>query len=196
MCHHSRTDPFTNNARTTVGIGEVVDFGGMPDGTTWTVSGAGSISPTNGNGTKFTASLSPGSATVTAQIDNVTTQTTFSVVAPGSAQYAFFEDEPLGSQDPNGTYMGAKTIFAIVIEPTTVSFKNAPLKEILPPLSVTWPCGQTTPLIINGTTNAISIPCDNVAEVIVLAVINRRGSFITVQVTWISLTHILTSMPI
>ncbi len=132
----------TNNARTTVGIGEVVDFGGMPDGTTWTVSGAGSISPTNGNGTKFTASLNPGSATVTAQIDNVTTQTTFSVVAPDSISIQSSVDNPPNkNQNPNGTQMGAETDYVDIIGPTNVSFNNVLFRENPNPASVniTWP---------------------------------------------------------
>ncbi|HEY5233557.1 MAG TPA: hypothetical protein VIK35_08500 [Verrucomicrobiae bacterium] len=67
----------TNNSRTTIGICESVDFAGMPGGTTWSVSGEGFISSTNGSSTVFTAKMSPGSATVTATIGNATLPTTF-----------------------------------------------------------------------------------------------------------------------
>jgi hypothetical protein len=55
--------------------------------------------------------------------------------------------------------MGARTYYQIEISPNTVSFGNANFREKLPPLSVTWPDGVTTPIRLQGTTNSISFPC-------------------------------------
>lgn len=138
----------TNLDRTTLGIGEVVYFSGMPDNTTWSVSGNGTISSTNGSGTTFTAKLSPGSATVTAQVGGVTIPTTFSNIAPSSITVVGHADHPFGSSVGIGDAksMGARTYYDIIVGPTSVSFANAELRENPEPSSknVTWPSGYQT----------------------------------------------------
>ena len=150
----------TKNDRTTIGIGEVVDFGGMPSGTTWSVSGKGRINSTNGSGTVFTASMSPGSATVTAAIGNATIQTTLTVIAPKSLTVIGNYDWPQETEDPNGTRMGAGTFYTNEIEPTTVSFYNASFREEqTPDMTLTWPNGHVSTINFSESTNAWGVPC-------------------------------------
>jgi hypothetical protein len=131
-----------DNTRTTIGIGELVDFGGMPAGTTWSVSGQGTISSTNGSGTVFTAYMSPGSATVTATIYNVTITTTLNVVAPSGVQVADHYENPQGWASGTAE-IGADTKYLLNILPTTVSFIKASMREDIPAHSLTWPDGIT-----------------------------------------------------
>ena len=152
----------TNNARTTIGIGEVVDFDGMPGGTTWSVSGKGRINSTNGAGTVFTASMSPGIATITATIGNATIQTTLTVIAPSSITIIGQYDWPQETEDPNGTRMGAGTFYTNQIEPTTVSFYNTYFRESpTPDTHITWPNGTNSTLVFNQSTNAWGVSCGN-----------------------------------
>jgi hypothetical protein len=131
-----------DNTRTTIGIGELVDFGGMPAGTIWSVSGQGSISSTTGSGTVLTAFMSPGSVTVTATIYNVSIQTTFSVVAPSGVQVADHYDNPQGWVSGTAE-IGADTKYLLNILPTSVSFIKASMRENIPAHSLTWPDGVT-----------------------------------------------------
>jgi hypothetical protein len=112
----------TNNDRTTIGIGEAVDFSGMPSQTMWSVSGNGRISSTNGNGTIFTANMSPGSATVTAHVGNVEIPTTFSIVAPRGFKTTISSSPGLGTLGTN--QIGQRTIYNVDVTPKTVSFNN------------------------------------------------------------------------
>ncbi|MGH7952939.1 MAG: hypothetical protein ACREFE_13630, partial [Limisphaerales bacterium] len=153
----------TNNARTTIGIGEVVDFSGMPANTTWSVSGNGTISSTNGSGTTFTASLTPGSATVTAKIDDVTIPTTFGNIAPSSLIVLSITDSPPGTENTNGTTMGAETIYTDVIGSTNVSFYKVDFRENPDPatMSVTWPNGTNTTIRSDRATSPWGVSCGN-----------------------------------
>jgi hypothetical protein len=150
----------TNNNRTTIGIGEVVDFSGMPNNTTWSISGAGTISSTNGGGTTFTASMSQGSATVTATIGSATIPTTLSIVAPNLITVVSNLDWPPGTENTNGTQMGAETIYTDAIGQTSVSFYNAYFRENPgAPISVTWPNGTNTIINFIGATNPWGVTC-------------------------------------
>jgi hypothetical protein len=96
----------TNDARTTIGIGEAVEFGGMPTNTVWTLVGKNSsISPTNGFGTRFIASMSPGSASVIATVGSQSQATTFTIIPPSTITVCS-QDDLLGKPNPGGTQMG------------------------------------------------------------------------------------------
>ena len=153
----------TNNARTTIGIGEVVDFSGMPANTTWTVSGAGSLSSTVGDHTTFTASHSPGGAMVTAKVgmEHFSLSVSLSVIPPSGLDASDYVD--LGpSEWPSGTdEIGADTKYRIQLLPTSVSFGNATIREEIQPTYRTWPDGEES--MTKGETNSIAgIGCDSV----------------------------------
>jgi hypothetical protein len=162
----------TDNTRTHLGIGEMVDFSDMPGKTTWTVSGKGRISSTSGSSTTFTASLSPGDATVTAHVGDVTLYTIFSIIAPNSIIVNSYSDDPdhWGTQDADGTWMGAKTDYHVYLGPKFVSFNGVTIKENAPSsVSVTWPNGTntSTPLksqIVGVQVNCSSFLTDQIAQ--------------------------------
>ena len=133
-----------DNSRTTIGVGEKVDFSGMPDNTTWSVSGNGTISSTTGSGTTFTASLSPGRATVTAQVGTATQPVTFNIIAPsGIGNVSDYQDVGLGTEGAN--HIGAFTKFSLDLLPTTVNFGNVSIREDTPTSPVRhWPNGDLT----------------------------------------------------
>jgi hypothetical protein len=145
--------------RTTIGIGEVVSLYGMPAGTTWSVSGGGTVSPTNGSSTTFTAGLSPTTATVHAQIDGAELTQDFSVIAPSSITVIGYTNLPPGTEDPNGTMMGAQTIYSDIIGPTNVSFENVSFRENVPAPSMTWPNGSNTTDNVKFTVIPIHVTC-------------------------------------
>jgi hypothetical protein len=134
----------TNNSRTTIGIGELVDFSGMPDNTVWTVSGAGTLGGASGPRTILTASLSPGKATVTATVNSISISITFSVIAPsGIGNVSDYVDSPFNV--PGVSEIGARTYFQFSIMPTNVSFANITVQEVIPQTPIhTWPSGHTS----------------------------------------------------
>jgi hypothetical protein len=139
-----------DNARTTIGIGELVDVYldpplqmTFPENPWWTVSGQGTISPIDGSDTTLTAKLSPGSATVTLHVRDVSMPTTFSVIAPDGI--AAIDKNDLGLNLPRGRdHIGASTLFRTQPLPTTVSFGNISIREVVQPTSRTWPDGEQT----------------------------------------------------
>jgi len=148
----------TNNDRTTIGIGELVDFGGMPSETVWTVSGNGHLSATNGSSTVLTASHTPGTNTVTAIVSNVTLPTTFTVLAPNGVTATV--DTEVGFGPPGTNSMGAFTRFVVQIQPTTASFNNNTFREKFNALSITWPDGSTQQVAAATTASAPPVGCD------------------------------------
>jgi len=134
----------------------------MPENTQWSVLGGGTISPTNGSSTIFTAPKSPETSTVHAKIGGQELTQDFGVVAPSSITVITNLDTPLGTAVTNGTAMGAETHFSIVIGSTNVSFNNVSFRESLPTLNVTWPNGTNASIYISNT-NIISINCNHKA---------------------------------
>ena len=167
--HHmtiSRTDPFTapgntNNARTTIGIGELVHLNGMPGNTVWSVSGGGSLSGTNGGGVNYTAPLSPTTATINATVETAKLSVTFNIIAPNSVTVLSQVDWPPGTANPSGTLMGAETDYIDAIGPTNVSFDNVYFRENPQPasISITWPNGTNSIISFNRTTNGWMMAC-------------------------------------
>ncbi len=144
--HTTRCVAFGNpdNTRTTIGIGEAVDFRGMPGGTTWIDSNGFTTTTNSGDGTTLVASMSPVNATATATIDKVNIPWTFTVIAPSSVVIFTNQDNPsiVGDANAAGTKMGADTVFTDIVGPTSVSFANANLREFLTNngnITVFWP---------------------------------------------------------
>jgi len=150
-----------DNARTTIGIGEVVDLGGMPDNTVWSVTGGGTLSVTNGSSTVYTAPLSPTTATIYATVETAQLTVTFNVIPPSSITVASQVDWPPATSDPAGTKMGAETDYLNILGPTNVSFYNVSFRENPQPASinVTWPNGTNMVISFNRTTNSWRLPC-------------------------------------
>src|SRR5579885_1948481 len=76
-----------DNTRTTIGVGEHVDFSGMPGNTTWSAR-PGTVSPEEGSGTVFTAPATGGNAIVEATVGDVTLTTGFGVLEPSGIDHA------------------------------------------------------------------------------------------------------------
>ena len=157
-----------NRARTTIGIGEEVDCsidqatwadtdcnvtqGQVENDTigtcTWSVSGAGTLSTTTGFSTRLTAHQSPGTAVVEAVVkdsqtkynESVTKTKSFSIIAPNGETATVKQNTGLGLALGNNQ-IGSETIFAVTVQPTTVSFYRASLRENIPNINFTWPDG-------------------------------------------------------
>jgi hypothetical protein len=137
----------TDNTRTTIGIGEVVDLSGMPGNTSWSLSGGGSLSTTNGSGTTFTASSSPGPSTVIAQVATTQIQLAFNVIAPSGITVSVKSNAD-GTTGTNE--IGATTIYQLQLNPTSVSFVNIQGRENFPQSAIRyWPNGDTSITLAN-----------------------------------------------
>jgi hypothetical protein len=151
-----------NNARTTIGIGEVVSCSMSPAITVnWSLNGGGSINSTNGSATLFTASHSPSTSTIHAKIGSADLSLTFHVIAPSSVTVLSSVDWPPRTGNTNGTLMGAETDYLDAIGPTNVSFDNVLFRENPEPssIAVTWPNGTNTTIHFNRTTSGWNIAC-------------------------------------
>jgi hypothetical protein len=135
----------TNNARTTIGIGELVDLSftnGSPGPTGWSVSGGGTISPIGDSGAVFTASMSPSTSIVTVTNGTATKSVTFDVIAPSGVTISVFSNTPTyyGTNE-----IGAQTFYQMQWISTNVSFVNAQFQEDFPQSPVRhWPNGTNT----------------------------------------------------
>lgn len=120
----------TNLERTSLGVGESVSLGALPEETTWKTS-AGSLSARIGPSTGLIAPSSAGSATVTATIRKVTLSIGFGVVEPSGYDHA-----DITSTDTFGNGVsGAGMSLNVWLTPTTVSFKNVQVMEVGGPAS-------------------------------------------------------------
>jgi hypothetical protein len=152
--------PPLDASRTNIGIGEsVYCYISGALSANWSVTGGGSISPTNGNNATFTAPKTPGTSTVHAKIGGKELTQDFKVIAPSSITVVGLTNSPLGTEVTNGTTMGAQTIYSTIIGPTNVSFQYTQFREFIPPVSVTWPNGTNTTFKINSTTTPFSLSC-------------------------------------
>ena len=137
--------PPLDMSRTKLGIGESVYCYMTPSvSVDWSVSGGGSISLINGPATTFTASKSPSSPTVHASKEGAEVIASFNVITPSSITVVSNWDEPWGAANPNGTMMGARTHYLVVIGPTDVSFGNVTFRENVSPDIIHWPSGVET----------------------------------------------------
>ena len=150
----------SDNERTTIGIGEIVDLSGMPGNTTWSVSGGGSLSHTSGGSTTFTASVSPGASTVTAQVGSEQLSVPFKVIAPSGSIVA--PNPSQGLLGHSGTNeIGQSSMYTVYIAPTTVSFFNVQFRESSGSFTnnFKWPNGTNG--ILPDLNSDLSVDCDN-----------------------------------
>jgi hypothetical protein len=118
----------TNNARTTIGVGELVDLSGMPANTIWSIQGGGSLSATNGGGTTFTAPSNTGPSTVTvfAQVGAAQLSVPFTVLSPtgyASAQIVSTMSFAVGQA-------AAEMHLNVTMGPTNVSFYRVQFEDV------------------------------------------------------------------
>jgi hypothetical protein len=154
--------PPLDAGRSMIGIGELVTCYVSPSpgpGVTWSVKGGGTLSSTNGASTALTASQSPGSSTVHAKVGTEDVTQDFQIKAPESITVVGVTNLAFGLEDPNGTQVGARATYAIVIGPANVSFGNASIRESAPPCIVNWPNGTTATNTVRAATNAYNLPC-------------------------------------
>jgi len=134
-----------DQARLNLGIGEQVVFYFDPDlvmtfpeSPYWYVLGAGTVNSDSGSSTTFSASMSPGSATVMVHVRDVDLPTSLGVIPPSGISVTFNRDLGLGT--PGTNQIGASTLYWVKVLPDTVSFNNARLQEnISPAVTNTWP---------------------------------------------------------
>jgi hypothetical protein len=150
----------SNNARTTIGLGEVVYISTDPAiSVTWSVTGGGNVSPVSGTSTTFTSPKTPTTCTVHASIGNTSSTKSFSVLARSGISVTLGSDSPLGDAGPPNNYIGARSLFDCTVLPTTVSFFYLSFRENIPGDSWTWPDSSA------GSRGAEIVPwgvgCDN-----------------------------------
>ncbi len=138
----ARTNP--DPQRSILGIGETVTFTtDPPTSATWSVSGAGTVSPTVGTRTTFEATLDPASPEVEATIGSSTCHFVFTTIVPTGIDNAVSADVGCGAPGPPNNTIGAETDFSQVMLPSTVSFGGARVmfRENIPGGAFTWPDG-------------------------------------------------------
>jgi hypothetical protein len=119
----------------------------MPTNTIWSVTGGGTLSPTNGSSSTFTASSSPGASVVTAQVAQTSGSITYTEVAPAAITASVSSNSGLPglSAGPPNNQIGANTLFQCQLLPTNVSFLNAHIRENIAASDLRhWPDGETT----------------------------------------------------
>lgn len=162
-----------NRDRTSIGIGETVscsinadswkdcDYESGEDivvwdtiGTVaWSVTGDASISTQSGDATTMTAWLTAGdsSATVTATVSDsgsryvdtaVVKTKSYTIRVPSGEAVAKTSDP--GFPPPGTLRIGAKTIYSVTVQPTTVSFYAVSFREHIPAFYYLWPDGTST----------------------------------------------------
>ncbi|MDI6774793.1 MAG: hypothetical protein QME60_05285 [Verrucomicrobiota bacterium] len=164
----------SNRSRTKIGIGEEVVCSVLPAmSVNWSATGGGTVSPSTGNSTTFTASKSPSTSIVHAQVAGADCTVTFTVVAPDGMTTSLASDGSLGSPGTNN--IGAKSFSDCYVLPNDVSFYKVEFQENIPGESYTWPdgTGGTRPSAIvpwgvgfdNKTTDTVSSGLDPAARI-------------------------------
>ena len=171
MTSRTHVEVPADRTRTTIGICEVVDLEvsavdldcnvtkgqletdtlGTPQ---WSREGCGNVEADELNGWKavLTAHASPGDVTVTftandsgahGHNESFSTSKTFTVKAPDGESFVYDQEGDYGGGDPPGDddCMGFDAYYQVTVQPTTVSFVNAALRENKPYQAWTWPDG-------------------------------------------------------
>ena len=119
----------SNKSRTRLGLGELVDVTCSTGAADWTLSQqSGSLSATNGTTVTYTASMFPGSVTITATANGATASITFTIVAPSGATWV-----KIGSSESQAMEPGSLDIqyeANVFIQPADVSFEHIQVREL------------------------------------------------------------------
>jgi hypothetical protein len=135
-----------NNERTTIGVGEYVNFAFEPpvDMTfpeiPWWIASEGSIDPATGSGTLFTAPSNAANAMVRVFVRDAQLDTFFSVKEPMGYAKPPTHLASTVPMDPSETQAGAGMKNWVYIAPTDVSFCRIQVKEANGPASTNWGC--------------------------------------------------------
>jgi hypothetical protein len=118
----------TNTWRLDLGVGEVVNLSlvGTPAGSVHWTTTAGSLNPTNGTATAFTAPSNAAGATVTATFSGGSCDKTFNVVEPAGVS-GFIRST--NTAIAVGT-MGVGMFITVTVTPTNVSFYRVRMMEV------------------------------------------------------------------
>jgi hypothetical protein len=138
LIHLTKAKALTNPdpTRTTIGVGEEVDFSGMPDDTTWKESTGTIIPAPTGSTYKFIAPSGKGQVTVTASISNrANASVVFTVLEPTGVDHAvIIATNNIGGYAPDGYPQGAagaEMRLRVFMAPTYVSFGNVEMEEVV-----------------------------------------------------------------
>ncbi len=115
----------TDRARTTVGVGEEVTVTVDPAPATWSVGGAGTVSPSSGASVTFKAGDRAGSATVTANGAGGSCSITFTVIEPSGIMMSRTSLVRHQKGHPDCGFLARP-----YIQPATVSFYNIEVREL------------------------------------------------------------------
>ncbi len=139
LVHTNKVQALANPdpTRTTIGVGEEVDFSGMPANTTWREGNTIIIPTPTGPTYAFFAPSSAGSAKVTASAPNQASKSvTFKVLEPTGVDHTVIvatdnlgPPVPPPGSFPPGT-AGAEMQIKVYMAPTSVSFYNVEIEEI------------------------------------------------------------------
>jgi hypothetical protein len=112
------------NARTTVGIGEVIDFTGSVAGT-WTATGGTPAAGASGKSFAWTAPEGPATVTITLTAGTQTAMKEITIIAPNNLSMVVSSNHSLTA----GT-AGVCMVTDVTVGPTTVSFGNTEWLEV------------------------------------------------------------------
>jgi len=113
-----------DRTRTTVGVGEEVTLTVNPAPATWSVSGAGTVSPSSGASVTFRAGERAGSATVEAVGAGCCCSITFTVVEPSGIMMSRTSLVRHTQGEPDCGFLARP-----YVQPANVSFHNAEVRE-------------------------------------------------------------------
>lgn len=119
-----KTAPGGPNTRTTVGVGEVVEFTGSAAGT-WSATGGSPAAGASGASFVWTAPDAAGTITITLTVGKQTATKDITVIAPSSLSMAVSSQHGLTA----GT-AGVCMVTNVTVGPTTVSFGNTEWLEV------------------------------------------------------------------
>lgn len=137
LVHETRCTAYadSNRSRTSLGVGEEVDFRFDPpwdltaQDQPWWVAFAGSVAPSSGVGTTFTAPSNAANATVRVTIRDVQMETVFGVKEPSGVDHAVVQQTY--QMNGYGTITwGADARLRVIIAPTDVSFSRVEIEEV------------------------------------------------------------------
>jgi hypothetical protein len=173
LVHMTRCKALTDsdNTRTNVGVGEYVDFFFepsfdmlVPEIQHWETT-AGSVVPTTGPETLFTAPSNAATATVSVHVRDATLDTTFTVLEPSGVDHA----DIISTDLIEAGFIGAGVVFKVYFAPTDVSLGRISIMEIgMPASAITgnftnWSAAQLDHTNY-GAGTWMELRCDNSLE--------------------------------
>jgi len=130
----------TNRDRTTLGLAEQVECWTEPSVSVhWSIEGGGSVNPEDGSSTTFTASKSPMTQTIHAEVNTTDCSLDFEVIEPSGESGTYDSTSGWTPGPPNNQIGPGQAKFICTTLSTTVNFYNVWLRENLPGDDWKWP---------------------------------------------------------